>query len=157
MDTPKTRYDLTKNGLEAFNAYFESRRILKENYPAILEEKGLTHRASAYNVLLQLLKGDHKIEAVDDGALQCQIIATLQRLVKTLEELKEQLEQAQLQKSIEMDGWEKVSNCKPDLMEKDKRIRKDIKNLDLCAKMLFPATKTKQSDSSTSSGEIRAR
>lgn len=40
---------------------------------------------------------------------------------------------------------EEVSNDKPDLKEKDKVIRKGVRNLELCASMLFPTIDTKQS------------
>lgn len=152
MDTPETRYNLTKSGYQALTAYLSAHRSLHKSYSKILEDKEFTYGPSTSILFLQWQDSHFKFEAVDDGSLERRIIATLQSLANTLEELKARLDEAQLQKSIEKNGWEKVLNGKKDLKEKDTTIRNDIRNLEFCANMLCPTTKTKQSDSSILSG-----
>lgn len=113
MNTPKTRYELTKSKLEIFIAYLKAMRILKEDCSAIFKDKGLTYGPSTENFLLRWRKVDYKFEAVDDGALEGQITPTLQRLTSILEELKVQLDQTKLQKLIEEEGWKRCQMTNP--------------------------------------------
>ncbi|EEA21994.1 hypothetical protein TMatcc_008581 [Talaromyces marneffei ATCC 18224] len=138
MDTPETRYDLTKAGLEALTAYLRAHNNLNAVYPTILEDQELTYGASTSNLFLQWQESHSKFEAVDEGSLERKIIATLRSLAKTLGELKAQLDQAQLQNLIKMHGWEKVSDGNKDLKEKDTTIRNNIRNLKFCVQMLSP-------------------
>lgn len=157
MDTPRTQHNLTMTMLKAFIAYFNAHNSLNGVYPTIFEDNGLAYGQPTSFLFQQLKSSRCQFEAVADNELKYGIIVTLSDLAETLEKLKEQLDQAQLQKSIEQNGWEKVSDGNGELKDKDTKIRDNIRKLESNVKTLLSATQTKQSDSSSLSGKSRAR